>query len=309
VGERRYESFGALLKVLPGLSCRVTERLSVGGTFGLGISHAELEGPYFLQGPTLVGLPLMLDLQGSGATTVWSAGLQYRLTEATTIGATYISESDFTLRGNTRVDVPMFGATNYDSQLDVTWPQSVGVGCGTSCAATGRSRPTSSGSTGRRRSTTSNCGCAIPRIPCFPNWSSTSRSLGATRVSVRLGYEQQCSGRRHAAGGLCVPPQPRARRHAHAVHSGTLEHAVSVGYSWCWAGLGVDLGYMVLFGPERTVRRASSWGATSTTAGIRPPSTRHAGPDEAVLSFGARGSKLRAEDGPAGWFRQALLPS
>ncbi len=55
------------MKILPALSYRVTDRLSIGATLGLGLSYAELEGPYFLQGPTLPGPLTLLRTHNEGA--------------------------------------------------------------------------------------------------------------------------------------------------------------------------------------------------------------------------------------------------
>jgi len=79
-GEQNYESFGALIRILPGISVRLTDRLSVGGTLGAAVSHIEIEGPYFLNSAPLAGTPTELDLQATGAALSWSLGLQYALT-------------------------------------------------------------------------------------------------------------------------------------------------------------------------------------------------------------------------------------
>src|SRR5205823_1905817 len=108
----------------------LTEQLSIGATLGLGISQVDLEGPYFLQGPSLLaGTPTLVDLHGTGVTPVWSVGLQYQVMEGTTVGATYLSASRIELDGNTRVTLPgALGSSNYDSELRIEWPESVGVG-------------------------------------------------------------------------------------------------------------------------------------------------------------------------------------
>ena len=54
-GRESYTSFGALVKILPGLACQVTDRLSVGGTLGVGFSSAKLDGPFYLQTGMLQG--------------------------------------------------------------------------------------------------------------------------------------------------------------------------------------------------------------------------------------------------------------
>ena len=48
-GSQHYKSLGMLTRVLPGAAYRVTDQLSIGATLGVGVSHVELEGPYFLQ--------------------------------------------------------------------------------------------------------------------------------------------------------------------------------------------------------------------------------------------------------------------
>ena len=74
-GNREYTSLGALIKILPALAWKIDERLSVGGTFGLAISHAQLEVPFNLQTGLLAGLPTMLDLKATGFAATWSLGL------------------------------------------------------------------------------------------------------------------------------------------------------------------------------------------------------------------------------------------
>jgi long-subunit fatty acid transport protein len=252
-GPQKYKSFGALSKVLPGISARLTDRLSVGGTFGVGVSHAELEGPYFLQGPTLPGTPTLMNLHGTGATPVWSVALQYALTDTTTLGATYLSSSRFELEGETRVVLP-FGAGNliYDSELEIEWPQSVGVGV---------------------RQQLDCCQTVSADVIWF-NWSdafdefqlnlrnpSTLGFLPVTEViplrwrdsvSVRLGYEQQvCDGTLRLGYVYHRNPVPAGTQTPFI--QATLQHAVSVGYGWWWGDWMVDAGYMYLFGPDRTV--------------------------------------------------------
>jgi long-chain fatty acid transport protein len=265
-GEREYYSFGALMKVLPALSCQVTDRLSVGGTFGVGICHAELEGPYTLQGP-LTGQPTLLDTQATGATPVWSAGLQYALTPRTTIGAAYISESRFTLQGTTAVDVFPLGGTTYESELDVTWPRSVGVGmrhevcpCGVlSADVIWYDWSQAFDEFVLRLSNSSVTG--FPDVEDhFPlNWRDT--------VSTRLGYEWKvASGTMRLGYVYHRNPIPDATLTPFI--QAILEHSVSLGYGWCSHGWEIDLSYMCLFGQDRAV-------GTSELAGDDFDNSRH----------------------------------
>lgn len=261
LGQQRYQSYGALMKVLPGLACQVTEEWSVGGTFGVGISYASLEGPYFLQnaGP-LTGLPMVMNVHGTGAAPVWSVASQYLLTETTTVGATYTSVSDVNLSGNTSVTVPGLGSTSYQSTLEAVWPQSVGVGVREQLTP----RSTFSAdviwydwSSAFDEFTLS---LKDSRTPGFPPIVEHFPLGWRDSISTRLGYEQQvfqdqtfrCGYVHHriAVPDATLTPFIQA----------TLEHAVSVGYGWQWSDWDVDAGYMYLWGPTRNVGDSAFFG-------------------------------------------------
>lgn len=127
-----YKSVGGLIKIIPGVAYQVTDRLSVGATLGVAVSHAELEGPFVLQTGPLAGVPTRLDLQATGAAPTWSVGTQYKLTDRTVIGAVYTSEDRFRMEGSARADVfglaPVPVPSSFDAEVDLVWPQSVGVG-------------------------------------------------------------------------------------------------------------------------------------------------------------------------------------
>jgi long-subunit fatty acid transport protein len=242
------------MKVLPGVSCRLTERLSVGGTFGVGICPAELEGPYFLQGPgPLTGIPTLLDTQATGATPVWSAGLQYELSDCTMLGLSYLSESSFELDGNTRVDVPGLGSARYDSQLDVTWPQSVGVGlrhelcCHRIISADVLWYDWSSAFDEFVLRLRDPSNAAFPETDDhYPlNWRDS--------VSVRLGYEHELACERTLRFGYVYHRNPVPADTLTPFIQAILEHSVSVGYGWTWNCCELDLSYMYLFGDDESV--------------------------------------------------------
>lgn len=127
-GPQFYKSLGMLVRFLPGISVQATERLRVGGTFGLAASHIELEGPYFINSAPLAGTPTLIDLQATGAAITWSAGMQYEATDSLTLGARYQSQNRFTNGGNARVSIPGLGTSAYDMTLDIVWPRSLGGG-------------------------------------------------------------------------------------------------------------------------------------------------------------------------------------
>jgi long-chain fatty acid transport protein len=131
-GQQAYQSFGALVKVLPALSYRVADGLSIGATVGVAASYAELNTPFFLQTGPLAGVPVHLDLRGVGFAPTWSVGLQYELTDRTTIGLVYSSEDRTKLDGHLNAEVFGLGPqpipSHFDSVLNIVWPQSVGFG-------------------------------------------------------------------------------------------------------------------------------------------------------------------------------------
>ena len=253
-GTQKYESFGALAKVLPGISGRLTENLTVGGTFGVGISHVEFEGPYTLNGPTLPGVPTLMDVRGTGAAPVWSVGLQYLLTEQTTIGVTYLSASQFKLNGTTLVTLPgPPGFTSYDSDLHITWPESLGVG------VRHQLDPFQAISADVIWFGWSSAFDQIelvlqnPTNPFFPPLVENIPLDWQDSVSVRLGYEQDLDIGGTLRLGYVYHRNPIPDGTLTPFIQATLQHAVSVGYGWVAGDWEIDAGYMYLFGPTQTV--------------------------------------------------------
>lgn len=127
-GQQFYKSLGMLTRILPGISVNATDRLSLGATLGVAISHVELEGPYYINSLPLTGTPTPLDLQATGAALSWSLGMQYQLSDATVFAARYQSQNRFQNNGNARVNIPTLGFNTYDTTLDIVWPRVVGLG-------------------------------------------------------------------------------------------------------------------------------------------------------------------------------------
>ncbi|HEV8071267.1 MAG TPA: outer membrane protein transport protein [Planctomycetaceae bacterium] len=132
LGNQSYKSFGSLVKFLPGLAWRPTDRLSIGATFGLAYSYEELETPFFIQQGPAAGAPTLIKLVGDGVTYTWSVGAQYKLTDTTMLGAAFTSEDRFSLDGH--MDAQVFGlgpgpvGTHYESSAKLNWPATVGIG-------------------------------------------------------------------------------------------------------------------------------------------------------------------------------------
>jgi len=257
-GRHTYKSLGALGKILPGFAYRVNDRLSVGGTFGLAVSHAELEGPFFLQAGILRGTPTVLDLQGTGVAPTWSAGLQYQITECTTFGVAFQSENRFQLDGNAAVTVLGVGHSQYDADIDLVWPRSVGIGLKhdfcrhrifsldviwfdwshafdrVDLKLTNATNPVF----------TSLLGPAVQNE--FPlNWRDS--------VSVRAGYEHAISPCAVLRAGYAYHSNQIPEGYLTPFIPAILEHAFSVGYGRTICRWNIDLAYQFSFGRDRTV--------------------------------------------------------
>jgi long-chain fatty acid transport protein len=219
----------------------------------------ELEGPYFLQGPSaFAGTPTLFDFQGTGIGFSYAGGLQYRATERTTLGFNYQGETRFRLDGTTRVTIPTLGFSRFDSELAIAWPQSftVGVKHEFDCCArvgldvqlfdwsssfdafgitlTDPDSPTYQAVVGQRLDET------------FPlNWRDT--------VSIRLGGEQELGRRRVVRAGYVYHRNPVPDATLTPFLQATLEHAVSVGYGWWFLGNEWDAAYQYSFGRDRQV--------------------------------------------------------
>jgi len=266
-GPSYYESLGMLTKLLGGAAVRLTDRLSVGGTAGVAISHAELEGPIFLQTGALRGVPTRFDLQGTGAAFTGSVGLQYDLTPQTVIGVSYTSESRFRLDGSLKADVfglaPFPISSNFDAQTDLVWPRSLGVGI-------------------QHRF----CGCRrFAAEVLWYDWSHAFQQLDilltdATNplftallgpeireslpldwhdsVSLRLGYEWDRTYLDTLRFGYVYHDSPVPESTLNPYLDGVLVHAFSMGYSrQLRRGAQLNLGYQYNWGPERFVGQSA----------------------------------------------------
>jgi long-subunit fatty acid transport protein len=277
-GPTLYKSLGLLGKVLPGVAVRLTDRLTVGGTFGVAVCHTELEGPFFLQTGALRGVPTDFDLQVNGATPTGSIGLQYQLSERTTIGVTYTEESRFTLEGEARANVyglaPVPLASNFDAEMDITWPRSVGFGVKHDLSASHR----------------------VSADVIWYNWSEAfdqldlrlsnsslpifTQMLGPTiydafplgwddTVSLRLGYEWERNPRDVYRLGYVYHESPVPNETLCPYIDGVLEHAFTVGYSRRCTGYILSAAYEYSFSPTRHVGDSALAGGDFANSSFR----------------------------------------
>ncbi len=274
-GIHHYKSLGAMGKLLPGIAYRVSDRLSVGGTFGLALSHTELEGPYFLQSPgPFQGTPTLMRLYTTGVAPTWSAGLQYQVTDATTLGLTYQSETRYTQSGTVYVDVPMLGQSSYDASLDMAWPQSVGLGVRHELCPHRIFSADIIWYNWSQAFNHLNLMFTNPSNPVFagllgPSLAEQFPLEWQDSVSLRFGYEQHLSNDHVIRMGYAYHHNQIPDRTLTPYIPATLENAFSLGYGWTRNLWEIDLAYQYSFGTTRTVTASELVGGEFNGSSVR----------------------------------------
>lgn len=261
-GEHRYRSLGLYGRILPGIAMHVTDELSIGASFGIGVSRVELDAPFFVQTGPFAGVPARFDLSGLGATPIWSIGLQYELGPQTTIGLAYNSEANFGLKGD--LDAKIYGLgpepipVHFNSRLAITWPQWLGLGI--------------------KHQFTEHHRGAVDVI--YYDWHSAFDNLGLTltnasnplvgfllgpkfydevplnwktSISVRLGYEFLPTDVDTWRLGYVYHPSPVPNNTLNPLVDGVLEHAFSAGYTRRIDDWLLSFAYEYSFAPTRHV--------------------------------------------------------
>ncbi len=245
-----YMSFGALVRVLPGVAFQATDRLAVGATLGVAANHTEIEGPFYIQTGALAGVPTHFDMQATGAALAWSTGVQYQLSEATTLGAAYNSRNRFKLDGSASVTIAGLGTARYDLDAEFAWPQTLGVGVQ------------------HRLSPTQGVGLDL----IWFDWSQAFDSLDVTMtdprgnqirdsfplrwrdsLSVRLGFEQALFGSSTLRAGYVYHRNPVPAETLTPYIPGILEHSFSLGYGKRWSDHSLDFAYSYSCGSEQGI--------------------------------------------------------
>jgi long-chain fatty acid transport protein len=262
-GNKAYQSFGALVKVLPAFAYRVTDKLTVGATVGVAFSYAELETPFYLQSGPFAGTPVHMQLKGDGFAPTWSLGLQYQLTESTMLGVAYTSEDRFELDGHMQASVYGLGPqpvpARFDARTNIVWPQSVGVGIRQQ--VTERQRVSmdvlwydwahAMKSVDVELTNASNPLFTSLLGPDFHNaipmdwWDS---------VSVRFGYEWFYSDMNILRAGYVYNSPQIPSSNLTPLIPATLEHTFTIGHGTTFDNnWRLDFAYQFAFGPERQV--------------------------------------------------------
>jgi len=265
-GEQSYKSFGALVKVLPAVSYRLADGLSVGATFGLAVSYVALDTPFNIQTGPYAGAPVHMDLKGDGFAPTWSLGMQYELSPVTTFGLAYTSEDRFDLDGHVHAEVYGFGpnpvSTEFNSRLNITWPQSVGAGLKHQLTEHQRvsadvvwydwSHAFQDAGLTLTNSTNPVIGSVLG-----PNFHDAIPLNWYDSFSVRLGYEWFYSENNvFRAGYIYNSPQSPSSTLTPLIPA-ILEHTFTIGHGTNYCGWRIDLAYQYSFGPEREVNNSA----------------------------------------------------
>ena len=254
--DTEYMSLGALGKLLPGIAYQVNDRLSIGGTFGLAISHVELEGPFYTTAFG-AGLPAVIDLQGTGAAPTGSIGLQYKVTPNTVIGLSYTEETRFEFDGTARAQIGPL-ATSWDSTIELEWPRSLGIGVMHNVCCCSRvgfdvvwydwSSAFNELPITLRNPTNPVVGGLLGNsyTEAYPlNWNDS--------VSYRFAYEWSPTDDLTWRAGYTYHNSPVPDSTLNPYLDGVLEHVVALGVSRCIGHGWLNLAYQYSWSPERVV--------------------------------------------------------
>ncbi len=265
-GSQSYKSFGALIKILPAVSYRVTDNLTIGATLGVAGSYVALDTPFNIQTGPFAGTPVHMDIKGVGYEPTWSLGLQYELSPATTFGLAYQSEDRFNLDGHLHADVYGLGPnpvpTEFNSTLHINWPQSVGAGI--KHQLTEHQRVSADIVWYDWAHAFEDAGLTLTNStnPIFtqllgPNFHDSIPLNWYDSFSVRLGYEWFYSENNvFRAGYIYNQPQSPSATLTPLIPA-ILEHTFTIGHGSNLYGWRVDVAYQFSFGPEREVNNSA----------------------------------------------------
>jgi long-subunit fatty acid transport protein len=265
-GPQNYRSIGALGKVLPGLSYRVNERLSIGGTFGLAFGHVDLEGPFFMQTGPLRGVPAIIDLQGNNVAPTGSIGAQYKLSQQTTLGLCFTSESRLHQYGDLKADVlgvaPFPIYTRFASRTDLIWPRSLSFGVKHDLSRRHQVAADVFWYDWKHAFNHADLALSNPSNPLVAamlgptNFQSIPLNWRDT-VSLRLGYQYMPSSFSTWRAGYVYHTSPAPSSTLTPFTDGILTHAFSIGHSRKVGRAWLNASYQYSFGPTRHVGTSS----------------------------------------------------
>lgn len=124
-----------VVNINPSVAARVNERVSVG--LGFNVFNSELKLRQFLPWSSVVGNPAapdgLMKFDGDGSGVGWNLGVQVKLTDRQSIGATYRSAVEVDYEGDFRVSNipdPALAAPKSDFESEIEFPSIAAVGYG-----------------------------------------------------------------------------------------------------------------------------------------------------------------------------------
>ncbi|MGI8979549.1 MAG: OmpP1/FadL family transporter [Pirellulaceae bacterium] len=275
-GPSSYKSFGALVKILPSLAYQVNERLVVGGSFGLALSHVQLEGPFYIQTGPFAGTPTLLHLQGTGVAPTGIVGLQYKLTPDTVLGLSYTEQTRFDFDGNASAQIiSPFGplSSAFDARTSIKWPRSLGIGlmhqfC--SCSRVGFDVVWYDWSSAfdQLPITLSNSSNPVVGGLLGPQYQDSFPMNWHDSVSYRFGYEWSPTDDFTGRMGYVYHRSPVPDATLNPYLDGILEHVVTVGGSRRVGSSWINFAYQYSWSPTRTVGTSSIVGGDFSNSSL-----------------------------------------
>jgi len=259
-GPTLYRSLGMLGKILPAVSYQINDRLSVGGTLGLALGHTSFAGPFFIQSGPFAGTPTQLTLHTTGAAVAGCFGLQYILSDQTTMGISYTEQTTINMDGNASATLGPF-VSGFDAKAKIKWPRSLGIGLKHELCCCQRV------GVDVIWYNWSNAFSSFPITLSNPTNPIVAGLLGPTfrdslpmnwhdTVSYRFGYERDmnCWTLR---GGYIYHNSPAPNSTLNSFTDGVLLHTFSAGATYRMSRGNVNVAYQYTFGPARFVGTSS----------------------------------------------------
>ena len=259
-GPQQYKSIGGVGKLLGALSYKVTDRLSIGGTLGIGFSDVQITAPYVIQTmPGFAGAPTLLGLHSWGVTPVGGFGAEYLWSEDTVLGLNYIAPSTFNLAGGAGVNVLGVGYSHFDANVHITWPSSISFGirhnlCPHRIISAEVLAYNWSGAFTNLPITLSNPSNFPFTAIVPPGGIKDFFPLGwSNSVSLRLGYQWMPDDVNIYRLGYVYHASPVPNFTLNPLTDGVLQHTFTAGYSRKFDRAQFNVGYQFSFAPTRDV--------------------------------------------------------
>jgi len=270
-GRQKYASDASLTKILMAAGWQITDKWSVGLGVGPAYSKASFQELHFFQTGPLAGAPVLIDMNGDDWAMAWNMGVQWRISESTTLGLAYVNQDRFHLSGDLdlRIDPaviagaglpPLTNSTaHYHAKCDFQWPQTLGIGI-------------------RHQFQTKH---TFSTDIVWIDWSSAfdeltfklsdgdnsdlNTAVGGSSVqdtiplhwkdsyAFRLGYEYLLAPADTLRLGYSYNQNPVPDSTLTPIIPGILTHMVSFGYGHDWDNWALNAAYVYSFGPRQSV--------------------------------------------------------